>query len=1114
MDRSPLKHIVMAFAAMVFIVACNREKEPAYLFTQLESGQTGISFANNLNESADFNIIEYLYFYNGAGVGIGDINNDGLSDVYFVSNQGPNSLYLNKGNFKFDDIAATAGVEGSGNWNTGVSMADFNGDGWLDIFVCGVGNYKKFDGSNKIYVNNGDLTFTDKTDEYGLSFRGFSTQTAVLDFDLDGDLDIYLLNHAVHTQRSIGPVTLRNQSDSLSGDKLYKNMLAETGRIEFREVTKEAGIYSSQIGYGLGVGVADINDDGYPDIFVSNDFTENDYLYLNNQDGTFQQVAEKAFGHTSRFSMGNDIGDINNDGLQDIITLDMLPRDESVLKTSAGEDSYEVYAFKQKYGYHTQLARNTLQLNQGISDSGQLCFSDIAAFSGIEATDWSWGALLADFDGDGWKDLFVTNGIERRPNDLDYINFISNDSIQQLLSEGQAASVIRKMPDGAVSNVAFRNSGGVRFQEQTQPWGLYARGLSNGAAYGDLDNDGDLDLVVNQLNAEALVYRNESRSEHFVKVKLKSPNLAGNPFAVGAKVRLIQGDAVQLQQLSPVRGWCSSSDYPLVFGLPDPDAKFTIEVEWPDGTRQSTPGRAGTMQITYGGTQPISRRNDEHVLLRSAIPPAFTHHENEFNAFNRESLIPHMLSTEGPPLAAGDVDNDGYTDIFVGGGRGQAGRVFRYDGREFTTLSNPAIERDAPAEDTGALLFDADNDGDLDLVVVAGGQEETTASELIAPRLYFNDGKGRFTKATNAFSELFMQASCVIAADYDQDGDQDLFIGAGSIPMLYGMSPASYLLANDGHGNFQPHKGWLGTSRFDNPTGVRPGMVQDATWADVNNDGLPDIILVGEWMPITVLIQNNQHTFDNRTKEYGLDKTHGWWSAIDAADFDNDGDVDFVVGNAGENSRLRASVDEPLQMFLGDFDSNGGSDHILVYYNGGQPYPFVSRDQLIKQLPGLKKKFLRYTDYRNARLEDIITPKDQGNLARMVTQCMSTLYLENKGDTLETHRLPDEAQWFPIYGILHDDVNKDGNLDILVVGNKHANQPEIGPYDAGLGLLLLGDGHGSFTAESPGKSGVWVTGEARSIALVKANTNGGSVYVISRNNSTVVAYTNQVDKNK
>ena len=1114
--RKKIAGCALAITALLFVDSC-RDKPQEKLFSLLPADQTGISFSNDLTEDSVFNIIEYLYFYNGGGVAAGDINNDGFIDLYFSSNQNSNKLYLNKGNWKFEDITEKSGTQGIGNWKTGVTMADVNGDGWLDIYSCGVGNYKKFNAKNQLFINNGDLTFTEKSAEYGLGFEGLSTQAAFFDFDLDGDLDCYLLNHSVHNTRSLGTANERLKADSLAGDRLYRNDLisngVRTGKAVFVDISRNAGIFSSRLGYGLGIATSDFNMDGYPDIYVSNDFQENDYLYLNTRDGKFRQVLENSMGHSSRFSMGNDAADINNDIRPDIISLDMLPRDERVIKTSAGDDPYEIYKFKLSSGFYFQTARNCLQLNQVITDS-TVCFSDVAIEAGVEATDWSWSPLLADFDNDGYKDLFVSNGILRRPNDMDYISFISNQSIQDNLKKGNKydLDIVRQMPDGKISNFIYRNTGPLKFEDETAAWGIDRPSLSNGAAYADLDNDGDLDLIVNNLNEAAFVYRNNAISNSFLKIIPKG--LAGNNFGLGLKIIAYAGTEHFYYEINSTRAFCSAVDTRPNLGFGKHARLDSLVLVWPGGKTQKLTNV--TLNKPLAVNQEDAHDNFSFANFLKVNPmlhpvsdghlPEFRHQENNYNAFNSENLMTQMLSTEGPAMDVADVNADGLDDVFVGGGKGQPSELFLQAGDgKFNSANKRSFEEIKAGEVVDAVFFDADRDGDNDLIAVFGGQESFDKN-LLQPRLFINNGTGSFTqKNDNGLDRIYLNASCVKPNDFDLDGDVDIFIGASTMPLLYGMSPMSFLLVNDGSGNFQPSLGWLGNSQFANLPPNRPGMVKDAAWADINKDGLTDLVLVGEWMPVTILIQQRNHTFLNQTQAWGLAKTSGMWNTIANGDFDGDGDEDFAVGNLGLNSRLKASETKPLKMILGDLDGNGSSDHIIVYFNGASSYPFASRDQLVKQLPYLKKKFLKYKDYRDVKVEDIVSPALRNQTTELRIDELHSLILLHSTNAFLVKPMPVEAQISPIEAIYAGDLNSDGFVDLLIGGNLSAVQTELGPYDAGLGLVLLGNGKGDFDPVQPMNSGFIVKGEVRGIKSVKTLKNE-TFYLVSRNNDSLLGF--------
>src|ERR1035437_5619721 len=1090
---------------LIFLVfSCKPDgKKGEQLFTLLPPSSTHVNFKNQLTETEQSNIIEYLYFNNGAGVAAGDINNDGLVDLYFTSNQNSNKLYLNKGNFKFEDITETAGVAGTGDWKTGVTMADVNGDGLLDIYVCQVGNYKNFHGKNQLFINQGNLTFKEEAHEYGLDFQGFSTQAAFFDYDMDGDLDMYLQNHSVHTSRSYGNDSLRFDHDSLSGGRLFRNDEVN-GRHVFHDVTQEAGIYSSQIGYGLGVNICDINNDGFPDIYVSNDFHENDYLYINNRNGTFSERLTDFIAHTSRSSMGNDIGDINNDGLLDIIVLDMLPDNEKIRKQSGGEDDYELSEMKLKDGYNHQFVRNTLQLNLG----GGM-FSEIGLLAGVYSTDWSWSPLFCDVDNDGWKDLFITNGIYRRANDLDYVKFLTGGNEvfpSRDLSKYSDKELYEKMPLHPNINYIFKNNGDLTFSNMAKAWGFNTPSYSNGSTYADLDNDGDLDLIVNNINAPAYIYRNNARAligNHFLSVVLKGKGM--NTRGIGARVTLYSGGQEQVAEQFPTRGFLSATSDVLHFGLGKAEVIDSIFVRWPDLSEQIIKNVPVDTTITLeiiNASKPLSvnlQDNRNIKLFSPALIPGleFRHKEDDWVDFYREQLIPHSLSAEGPALAVGDVNGDGLDDLFIGGAKGQPAKIFvQQKNGSFKALDIPLLSRERFADDVDAAFFDADGDGDLDLYIVRGGNELAIGNPLLSDLLLINDGKGGFSKGVLPF--MSHNGSCVRPCDFDGDGDIDLFVGSRSVPGAYGLSPDQFLLENDGHGHFK----LVSDERIKAFKNV--GMVTDAAWMDWDKDGHPDLVLVGEWMKISIF-RNDKGTFTDVTNAAGLDETSGWWNCIRVADVDGDGNMDLIGGNLGLNSLLKASVKEPVEMYLNDFDNNGFLDQVICSYQDGISYPFASLDELSAQIAGLDKKYPRYSDFGGKTIKEIFGKNaiDQYIVKRAVL-FESCVFLNNGNGTFKIDKLPTLAQFSPVRDIMASDINNDGKQDLILVGNDYAVRPSYGRYDASYGWCLLGDTSNIYKPLMPGASGLKIVGDARKI--VQIDIKGKHYLVAAVNNGDLQVF--------
>lgn len=1084
----------MRFLYFLFLLlslsACQKQKSS--LFIQKNPADTGIYFSNTTASSTDLNILNYLYFYNGAGVSTADFNNDGLTDLYFTSNLGEDKFYLNAGGLNFEDVTQPSNLQNNTGWTTGVTHVDINNDGLLDLYVCKVGDYRNLNGHNLLLVNQGVNKegipkFMEQSQAYGLDFSGFSTQAAFFDYDLDGDLDLYLLNHSVHPNRTYGKGSKRKQYDAKSGDILYRN---DDGK--FIEVSEEAGIYQGKIGYGLGLAISDINNDGYPDIYIGNDFYENDYLYLNQQDGSFSEIISQnnPLGHTSHYSMGNATADINNDGLTDILSLDMLPEDLTTYKTSGLEYAYPIYNQYLKNGYSHQFMQNTLHLNQGVSG-----FSEIATLSGVEATEWSWGALVADLDNDSHKDIFISNGIKGATNDMDFINFIANDEIQKRLYTKMTErdmAFIEKIPQKKVPNYFYQNNGDLTFSDVTDAWFKKINSFSNGASCADLDNDGDLDLVVNNVDEPAFLLENTLQQNNSIQIKLKGPEK--NRFGIGAKIIAYHGTTATSYENFVTRGYLSASDINPLIGTGKDSILDSLTVIWPGGKHQTLKQLPTAQNLTLSYT---AAEGDYYSQQTKATPlfevrPLldFIHKEQPSLDFNREPLIPFAHSNEGPSVSVTDFNLDQNTDIFFGGAKGQASALYQQlEGQTFEKSQEVIFEIDKISEDVSHTFFNANGDIYPDLIVISAGNEFIKGKAL-TPRLYLNK-EGNYYKSDTAFADLPIHASKVAAIDLENDGDMDLCITSNAVPHRFGEASKQYLFENDGKGNFTNI-----TSTYSKPF-ENAGNIKDFQWVDIDGNGFKDLIAVGHWNPIQLFLNNGKTL--HKMEVSGLENTNGWWNTIEVADMDQDGDLDLIAGNWGLNTKFTPSPEEPVRLYRTDFDDNGSVEPIITYYHEHTETPFASKDELAKQMPFLNKQFLSYSSFAAASLKELFGKKKLDNALKREVFMLETAYFENNGDSSFTKKeLPLITQASSVQDIALHDVDEDGFQDVILVGNTYEISTQLGRLDASHGLILKNDGDGNFSF----LTNLNINGAARKIEKIKIGNT--TELVVTRNNDTPV----------
>jgi hypothetical protein len=1103
-------HFQKYFFVLIFtavLLSCNKndsEKESIVgkLFEVVKSETSGIQFANIVTENDTINYFTYPYIYMGGGVAIGDINNDGLQDIFFTGNVLSNKLYLNKGELRFEDITKSAGLETINKWCTGVTMGDVNGDGYLDIYVS-VSGPKESDKRNLLYINNKDLTFTEEGEIRGIADEGHSTQTTFFDYDNDGDLDAYVANYPI-TNFANTPEYYKYQIENVRGensDKLYSN----DGKGFFKDMTEAANLLS--YGLSLSATIGDFNQDGWADIYVSNDFATPDYFYINNRNGTFSEHIKEVTNQTSFYGMGVDIADYNNDGFLDILQLDMTPEDNFRSKSNMASMDIELFWSVVYYGFHFQYMQNSLQLNNGIRSDGLPFFSNLSRLGGVALTDWSWSPLFLDMDNDGWKDIFVTNGSKRDINNKDFFKKI--EKLSDSVKLKNLLELSNKIPSTKISNYAYLNNKNLRFKNASIKTGLDYKGFSNGSAYGDLDNDGDIDLVINNADTLSMVFENQSNilsKNTFLRFK---PNGSkGNPFGIGLKITILSDSLYQFQELTLTRGFQSSSEPLIHFGTGNTSVIDKAIIVWPDGKQQTlTEIKTNqVVEVNYKDAKIIESKDtpsNKPILTSITNRPdlIYKHTENYTNDYSIQPLLPHKLSQLGPNIVTGDVNNDGLEDFFIGGASGQAGKLFVQQNDGLFSEKDGPWKLDSKSEDMGVLLFDADSDNDLDLYVVSGGNNVSISANDYQDRIYINNGNGVFTKSKTALPKMNTSGSCVVSTDFDSDGDLDLFVGGRLIPHKYPLAPRSYLLRNDSQNG---ELSFTDVTEELAPELLNPGMVTSSLWIDMDGDADEDLVITGEWMPISIF-ENNGGKFLNKTDDYGFENTTGWWYSLIAEDFDNDGDKDIVAGNLGLNYKYQASEDETFDIYAFDYDNNKRLDIVLGYYYQGEQYPVRGRQCSSEQIPALQYKFKNYGTFANATLEDVYSKENLKASLHYQAKNFASSYIENLGNkNFSMTKLPNKAQVSSINGIISKDFNHDGNLDILVIGNLFTSEIETPRNDASIGLILTGDGSGNFTPLSMSESGLFAPKDAKAVAFI--TTKLGDIIIVTNNNDNTQVF--------